>query len=94
MQVNGPTSVQPAQLHGAQPISGPHSPEPTARPSAFSGADEVQISAEADMLSRVHDVPEVRQDRIDSIRASIAQGDYETPEKLDLALERMLDEMA
>jgi hypothetical protein len=30
---------------------------------------------------------------VNAIRAAIADGSYETPEKLDLALERMLDRL-
>jgi len=32
----------------------------------------------------------VRMDRVNEIRAAIAQGSYETPEKLEIALERLL----
>lgn len=33
----------------------------------------------------------LRMDRVNEIRAAIAQGSYETPEKLEIALERLLE---
>ena len=36
---------------------------------------------------------DIRFDRVNAIRAAIADGSYETPEKLDLALERLLDRL-
>jgi negative regulator of flagellin synthesis FlgM len=92
MQVNGPSHV-----NGAQPINGPHATRPaeqTAPPDDLAGSDEVSISPEADLLSRVHNLPEIRQERVDQIRAEIANGTYETDEKLDIAISRLLDEMA
>jgi anti-sigma28 factor (negative regulator of flagellin synthesis) len=37
---------------------------------------------------------EIRIDRVAEIRRQIADGSYETPEKLDAALERLLDQFA
>jgi len=92
MQIYGP-----AHLHGAQPIGAPHSARissPSAPTQSASIQDEVQISAEANLVEQVHQMPDIRQDRVAAIRAQIAAGTYETPEKLDLAMERLLDEIA
>jgi negative regulator of flagellin synthesis FlgM len=83
-------------LHGAQPISGPHrsynsQPAPPAK--SAQGTDEVSISHEADLVSRVREVPDIRADKVARIKAEIANGAYETDEKLDLALSRLLDEI-
>jgi negative regulator of flagellin synthesis FlgM len=93
MQIYGPT-----QLHGAQPISAPH----TARlnqtsATAASGApiqDELNLSDAAQLIQKVHELPDIRQDRVNQIRAQIAAGTYETDEKLSLALGRLMDEIA
>ena len=53
--------------------------------------DQLDISAEAQMLSQTGDI---RSDRVAGLRAQIATGQYETPEKIDAAVERMLDEFA
>lgn len=93
----------PAHLHGPQSITAPHHGREL-RESPASGrpiaGDELSISdagskaAEAARLvDQVKHVPEVRQDRIDQIRAQIASGSYETQQKLDIAVERLLDEL-
>lgn len=85
----------PAHLHGPQSLAGPHSARQTqATGSSFSDqyADEVQIS-DAARLAEAHGDADIRYDRVAEIRAQIASGTYETPEKLDAALERMLDEI-
>jgi len=86
-----------AHLHGAQPINGPHRTQaagPAQQTDAWMGVDELDISQEADLVSRVRDLPDVRADRVAQIRAEIAAGVYETDEKLDIALGRLLDEMS
>lgn len=54
--------------------------------------DQVELSFEAQMLARTGDTG--RTDRVAQIRAEIAQGIYETPDKLDRAVSRLLDEIA
>lgn len=54
--------------------------------------DQLNISAEAQMMSAASGT-EVRADRIADIRAQIAGGQYETSEKLDIAIGRMLNEI-
>ena len=93
MQINGPFSV-----HGAQPIQ-PQSDiapveEVKVAESSIQPTDELDLSSETTMMSRIHNVPDVRMDRVAEIRAQIANGTYETSEKLDLAVGRMLDEFA
>jgi negative regulator of flagellin synthesis FlgM len=86
----------PAHLHGAQPIGPPHGTRvsrPAVQPGAASIQDELQISDAALLADQVRQVPEIRQDRVDAIRAKIAAGTYETQEKLDIAVERLLDEI-
>jgi negative regulator of flagellin synthesis FlgM len=86
----------PAHLHGPQPIGPPHSSrvsQPTERPEATSIQDELQISDAARLMEQAQAVPEVRQDRVEAIRAKIAEGTYETQEKLEIAIERLLDEI-
>lgn len=86
----------PAHLHGAQPINAPHSSRMTNGQSASQVSpiqDELQLSSAGQLIDKVHDLPEIRQDRVDQIKAQIADGTYETEEKLDIALGRLLDEL-
>ena len=55
--------------------------------------DQVDISAEAQFIDQVHELPDIRADRVADIRAQIDAGMYETDEKLDIALGRLLDEI-
>lgn len=92
MQINGP-----AHVHGPQPINPPHkspSAQPSVAPAGMDSVDQLDISEAAQTLSQVHDLPDIRRDRVDGIRAQIAEGIYDTEEKLDIAIERLLDEMA
>ena len=92
MQIYGP-----AQLHGPQAISSPHlrNAAPVEQTGAVAGSqDEVQISDTGRLVDLANQAPDIRQDRVDSIRAQLAAGTYETPDKLDTALSRFLDEVA
>jgi len=86
-----------ASVHGPQGINAPHSVRPAdntpaTRPSA-DVADELQLSGPAQAASQLNDIPAIRQDRVDSIRQAIAQGTYETPDKLSKALDNLLNEI-
>ena len=86
----------PAHLHGAQPIGPPHTSrgaKPPASGQAGPIQDELEISNAGQLVDRVHDMPEIRQDRVNEIRAKIADGTYETDEKLEIALGQLLDEI-
>ncbi len=87
----------PAHLHGPQPISGPHASRPAGaakppQPSAI--VDELQISDVARLVAETHQLPDIRHERVQAIREQIAAGTYETPEKLEIAISRLLDELA
>jgi negative regulator of flagellin synthesis FlgM len=66
-------------------------PEITTSPGTIQ--DELQISDAARLIEQVKQAPDIRQDRVDAIRQQIAAGTYETPEKLEIALDRLLDEI-
>jgi negative regulator of flagellin synthesis FlgM len=92
MQIHGTTHV-----HGPHGINAPHSMPrsqastqvPTSGP-----VDKLDFSAAAEAASRAAEAGNIRHDLVNHIRAQIAAGTYETPAKLDAALERMLDELA
>jgi negative regulator of flagellin synthesis FlgM len=54
--------------------------------------DHVEISPLGQMLDGISQLPEIRHERVEEIRRQISAGSYETPEKLELALDRLLDE--
>jgi negative regulator of flagellin synthesis FlgM len=91
MQVYGP-----AHLHGPQSIGAPHTsaanrPQSGARSAPIQ--DELQISSQGEIMSRMADIPEIRHDKVAALRAAIADGSYETDAKMSSALDRLLDEI-
>ncbi len=94
MQIHGLGSA-----HGPQSVQGPHRSQPSqqAQPAqprrSAVGVDELDISPEAQLLSQVREVPEIRADRVAEIRAAIESGTYETDEKISLAVDRLFDEI-
>lgn len=55
--------------------------------------DHVEISPLGRMLEGIDRLPEIRHEKVEEIRRQIASGVYETPEKLELALDRLIDEL-
>ena len=55
--------------------------------------DQVEISPLGQMLDGISQLPEIRQERVEEIRRQIAAGGYETPEKLEVAVDRLLEEL-
>jgi negative regulator of flagellin synthesis FlgM len=91
MQIYGPT-----HLHGAQPLNAPHgirSSQSAQRTQAASQGDSVEISSAGRLAEQMSQIPDIRQDRVNEIRSQIAAGTYETDAKLNVALERLLDEI-
>ena len=92
MHVSGTTHI-----HGPHGINAPHflrrpqEAQPT--PPSQTPIDQVEISPAAEAAIQAAETGAVRQDLVDRIRSEIASGTYETPEKLDVALNRLLDEI-
>jgi len=91
------------EIHGAGGAQGPQAIYP--RLAAFTveagqaaqtqaPRDRVEISPIGRMLDGVARLPEIRHEKVEEIRSQIAAGVYETPEKLELALDRMMDEFS
>jgi negative regulator of flagellin synthesis FlgM len=53
----------------------------------------VDISAAADAAASAGEISGVRSDLVARVRGEIAAGTYETPAKLDAALDRLLNEL-
>jgi anti-sigma28 factor (negative regulator of flagellin synthesis) len=85
-----------AQIHAAQPLSAPHrlTPSHAASGGYSAGVDQLDISPEADFVAQARELPEIREERVAALRAQIQSGTYETADKLDVALSRLLDELA
>jgi negative regulator of flagellin synthesis FlgM len=77
------TRISPVQATGPTAATGP-----VATP-----RDEVEISSVGRMLDDASRIPGVREQRLEQIKAAIDAGTYETPEKLQIALDRMLEQL-
>lgn len=51
--------------------------------------DRVEVSAVATYLSKLKLLPPIRQELVDSVRAQLDAGTYETVEKIDAAVEQL-----
>jgi|688.fasta_scaffold00317_28 negative regulator of flagellin synthesis FlgM len=95
MQINSLQSVSSAQ--SLIRSSGPKPTGPVQSAAQVSPAlDQLDLSAEAQELLSSQSVAssadaEIRMDRVAALRQAIADGSYETPERLSAALDRMLD---
>jgi negative regulator of flagellin synthesis FlgM len=90
--------MQVSGIHGPHGINAPHAPfknqstkEAAATPAT---GDRLEISPAAEAAVKATETGGIRQDVVNRIRSEIAAGTYETPDKLDGALNRLLDEIA
>jgi negative regulator of flagellin synthesis FlgM len=77
----------------AQPLGGirPTQEIDTPATNALAPQDEVQISSAAQAMDELGQTSDVRMERIRQIQQEIADGVYDSDEKLDAALDRFLD---
>lgn len=57
-------------------------------------SDQLDISLEAQMMSTSATTNDIRADRVADLRAQIASGTYDSAEKMDTAISRMINELA
>ncbi len=98
MQIYGPFRVQPSQPDRGIARAAPSQPTTPSR--STSPIDQLDLSPDAQAVGRMSGAEavsgsdgDIRAERVAAIRRAIADGTYETPEKLDIALNRLLDEM-
>lgn len=90
MEVHGAGGAQ-----GPQPIFprlAPQGVEPNQTMAAGLPRDQVEISTLGQVLDGISRIPDIRAERVEEIRHEIARGVYDTPEKLEIALDRLFEE--
>lgn len=92
MQIYGPSYIHaphsanaPHNARGSQSIGAANTPAKI--------SDQLDISTAGLMADRLSEIPDIRQDKVDALRAAIAGGTYDTDEKMGMALDRLLDEI-
>jgi negative regulator of flagellin synthesis FlgM len=91
MQIQGTN-----RIHSPQGINAPHFSTKTAgtqSTGAAGKADRVEISPAANAAIEATEGGRVRTDLVNLIRGQIAAGTYDTPDKMNAAMERLLDQM-
>jgi negative regulator of flagellin synthesis FlgM len=83
-----------SHLHGPQSLQGPHWNRQAAPAQGAQAADQVDISAAAEAAMNAVEGDDFRADLVARIRSEIAAGTYETPDKIAVAIESILDETA
>jgi len=88
--VNGISSsrVEVPDLAADRSVKTRSEPAAPARPS-----DRVDISDRARLLSQLAALPDTRTDLVESIRKQIADGTYETADRMDQAVSNLLGEL-
>ncbi len=66
---------------------------PSAQAATSSASDKVELSGVSHLLTSLK-TNDVRVDKVASIRAQIEAGTYETDDKLDIAADRLLDDLS
>ena len=100
MQIYGPYRVSSTQPNSPPQRSQPQKPAETAAQASSVPVDQLDLSSNVsgvnrlDSTSQVAGGGEIRINRVAEIRRQLADGSYETPEKLDAALDRLLDQLA
>ncbi len=83
----------PLGLQSVQAITNQRSVEASVPDNAEGEFDTVEISFLSEMLGRLRDLPDIRTDKVASIREAIQNGTYDVEGKLDVAVERMLQDL-
>ena len=58
-----------------------------------SATDTVEISDSARYLSEIKKLPDIREAKVAAARDAIAGGTYETPQKLEVTLNRLMEDL-
>ena len=86
-----------SQIHGPHGIQGPHSNRGAAplrqNNVSPSSGDQLDISPAAEAAIEATEIGENRSDLVARLRREIADGTYETSDKLAMALDGLLDEL-
>jgi len=75
-----------------RPQSTPNSSPERPKPLPVEKADQVVISDVARLMHKIAQLPEIRTEKVHQVKQAIAQGMYESEEKLSIALDELLDE--
>lgn len=73
-------------LPGARP------PAAASTPATVKTQDHVEFSEAGQLLSKMSELPDIRTDKVQQVRQAILQGNYETPDKIDVVVDKILSQ--
>ena len=68
-------------------------PNPASPASSLRGHDRVELSRAAQLISRLNELPDIRHELVNRVRKEIANGSYETSEKIDLLMNNLAEDL-
>ncbi len=89
MEIQGPGNINKAQR--IEPTSPVNRAEKTEQSTPVSREDAVELTEISKLLSRLSSTPEIRHERVEAIRQEIERGEYLTDDKLNSAVNRLID---
>lgn len=89
INVNGIQGATPPSV--IQPVETIHT---DIRPAETAGiSDVVEISTVAKLAAKVQEIPDVRTELVERAKAEIAAGTFETPERLEVTIDKLMEEL-
>jgi len=90
--MNNVNSVQPPWA--PKPVEPTNAAVPNVPAQAPGGvSDVVEISNAAALAAKVQEIPDVRADLVARVKGEIDAGTYETPERVDAAVEKLQEDL-
>lgn len=89
------TDIPPISPSHPAAIHGPSRSVPGKSASTQAGrkSDSVEVSQVAQYLSKLQQMPDVRQDLVDRVRSEIAKGNYDTPDKVEALMDELMQDL-
>ena len=78
---------------GVNPIESSAAAGPKQLEGVRSVTDTVEISEIARLAAKIQDIPDVRQDLVASAKAEIAEGTFETPQRIEVAIDNLMEDL-
>ena len=85
--ISRPSAAAMPASRKSPPVSG--TPAAATQP-----ADKVELSTAAQLLGKIARLPDIRQELVDHVRTQIELDSYETPEKVDAAIDAVAEDLA
>lgn len=93
MSTVGPISPPPTHVQAEPPAKVVPTPHLAQTPSHADRSDSVDLSNRAKAFAALRDGDKVRRDLVDRVRADIERGAYLTDQRLEQAIDALLDDL-